>query len=49
MSNTVIKVLSIITTLLGIGVTIVSGVVQDKKMEQTIAAKVAEAIAEKKD
>lgn len=47
MSNTVIKVLSIVTTLLGIGVTLVSGYVQDKKMEQTIVSKVAEALAEK--
>lgn len=47
MSSTVVKVLSIVTTLLGIGVTLVSGYVQDKKMEQTIVAEVAKAVAEK--
>lgn len=47
MSNTVVKVLSIVTTLLGIGVTLVSGYVQDKKMEQMVVAEVAKAIAPK--
>lgn len=47
MSNTVLKVLSIVTTLLGIGVTLVSGYVQNKEMEQKVIAEVAKAIAPK--
>lgn len=47
MSSTVVKVLSIVTALLGVGVTLVSGYVQDKKIEQMIVTKVAEAIAQK--
>lgn len=44
MSTKLIKVLSIVTTVLGIGVTIVSGFVQDKKLEQLVVKEVEKAV-----
>ena len=44
MSTKLIKVLSIVTTVLGIGVTLVSGFVQDKKLEQLVVKEVEKAI-----
>lgn len=44
MSTKLIKVLSIVTTVLGIGVTLVSGFVQDKKMEQLVVKEVEKAV-----
>lgn len=45
MSTKLIKVLSIVTTVLGIGVTLVSGLVQDKKLEQLVVKEVEKAVA----
>ena len=44
MSTKLIKVLSIVTTVLGIGVTLVSGFVQDKKLEQLVVKEVEKAV-----
>lgn len=44
MSTKLIKVLSIVTTVLGIGVTLVSGFVQDKKLEQLVVKEVKKAV-----
>lgn len=44
MSTKLIKVLSVVTTILGIGVTLVSGFVQDKKLEQLVVKEVEKAI-----
>lgn len=43
MSTKLIKVLSIVTTVLGIGVTLVSGFVQDKKLEQLVVKEIGRA------
>ena len=40
MSTKLIKVLSIVTTVLGIGVTLVSALFQDKKLEQLVVKEV---------
>ena len=45
MSNKVIKILSIVTTAAGIVVSVVADVVNSKKLDNTIAEKVAEAVA----
>lgn len=45
MSTKLIKVLSIVTTIIGIGVTLVSDFVQDKKLEQLVVKEVEKAIA----
>ncbi len=45
MTSKVIKILSIATTVVGIAVTLVSDYVQSKKLDNTIAEKVAEAVA----
>ena len=45
MSRRFINVLSVVTTILGIGVTLVSGFVQDKKLEQMVVKEVGKAIA----
>lgn len=44
MSTKLIKVLSIVTTVLGIGVTLVSGFVQNKKLEQLVVKEVEKAV-----
>ena len=44
MSTKLIKVLSIVTTVLVIGVTLVSGFVQDKKLEQLVVKEVEKAV-----
>lgn len=44
MSTKLIKVLSIVTTVLGIGVTLVSGFVQDKMLEQLVVMEVKKAV-----
>lgn len=44
MSTKLIKVLSIVTMVLGIGVTLVSGFVQDKKLEQLVVKEVEKAV-----
>lgn len=44
MSTKLIKVLSIVTTVLGIGVTLVSGFVQDKKLEKLVVKEVEKAV-----
>lgn len=44
MSTKLIKVLSIVTTVLGTGVTLVSGFVQDKKLEQLVVKEVEKAV-----
>ena len=43
-STRLISALSIVTTILGIGVTLVSGFVQDKKLEQLVAKEVEKAV-----
>lgn len=45
MSSKVIKILSIVTTIAGIAITVVSDFVQSKKLDNTITEKVAEAVA----
>lgn len=44
MSTKLIKVLSIVTTVLGTGVTLVSGFIQDKKLEQLVVKEVEKAV-----
>lgn len=44
MSTKLINVLIIVTTVLGIGVTLVSGFVQDKKLEQLVVKEVEKAV-----
>lgn len=44
MSTKLIKVLSIVTTVLGIGVTLVSGFVQDKMLKQLVVNEVKKAV-----
>lgn len=44
MSTKLIKVLSIVTTIFGTGVTLVSGFVQDKKLEQLVVKEVEKAV-----
>lgn len=44
MSTKLIKVLGIVTTILGIGVQLVSGFVQDKKLEQLVVKEVEKAV-----
>lgn len=44
MSTKLIKVLSIVTTVLDIGVTLVSGFVQDKKLERLVVMEVEKAV-----
>lgn len=45
MSNKVIKILSIVTTVAGIAVTLVSEFVANKKLDNLVAEKVADAVA----
>ena len=45
MSNKVIKILSIVTTMVGVAVTLLSDYVQDKKLNSIVAEKVANAVA----
>lgn len=45
MSNKVIKILSVVTTIAGIAVTVVSEIISQKKLDMTIAEKVSEAVA----
>ena len=44
MSTKLIKVLSIVNTVLGSGVTLVAGFVQDKKLEQLVVKEVEKAV-----
>lgn len=46
-TNTVIKVLGIAATVVGMGATLVTDWVNDKKMDEKIGEKVAEVVAEK--
>lgn len=46
MSNKVIKILSIVTTIVGIATTLLSDYIQGKKLDRTIAEKVAEAVGQ---
>lgn len=45
MTSKVIKLLSIVTTVAGIAVTLMMDYVNNKKLDKTIAEKVAEAVA----
>lgn len=47
-TKTLIKILGIASTIVGAGATIVSEFVNEKKMDDKIAEKVAEALANKK-
>ena len=49
MTNKVIKVLSVVTTLVGVAVTLLSDYVQSKKLDNTITEKIAEALANKEN
>ena len=46
MTSKVIKILSIVTTIAGIAVSLVSDYVQGKKLDNTITEKVTEAVAQ---
>lgn len=48
MSSNVIKIIGIAASIVGAGATIVSSWVQDKKLDETVATKVSEALANKK-
>lgn len=47
-TKTLMKILGIASTIIGAGATVVSEFVNEKKMDEKIAKKVAEALADKK-